>query len=46
MIATESDVHIENEIVAADEEWENARDYERCLPGCPHFGRCDYWEGF
>jgi hypothetical protein len=41
---TEADIHIEDEIAAADviaaEEFENAIAYERCLPGCPHFGAC------
>ena len=44
-VITEGD-DVAGEIVEEDEEWENARDYERCFPGCPHFGRCDNWEGF
>jgi hypothetical protein len=41
----ELDIHVEDDIAAADAEAEEYWDHQladgRCLPGCPHFGRCD-----
>lgn len=40
-LVLEGDIHEEDVIAYEDEAWEARRDDERCLPGCPHHGRCD-----